>query len=159
MKKTITLTKSNVARLEDTEPFLMPDKLIFEFNSVGYDLKNAFVSLQNGTVKMLYKLTDYFVVDEKVLFAGVLNVGIHLYRDGKCIKSWYCLPIKIVEVEHKVYGFDVLSEFEKRIKALEDNNITKESHVNLAKSHNELATKHNELAETVSEIKEKIKEI
>ena len=159
MIKTIELTKSNVARLGDTEPFLLPDKLIFEFKSIGYDISNAFISMQNGEKKVQYKLTNPFYLPPEVLFAGNLNIAIHCYKDGEKIKSWYCLPIKIIETKHGVFAFDVLHEIEKRIQLLEENSATKEQYNLLANAHNELVKNHNELTETVSEIKEKIKEI
>ena len=159
MIKTIELTKSNVARLGDTEPFLLPDELVLQFKSTGYDITNAFISMENGEKKVQYKLTNPFYLPPEVLFAGELNIGIHSYKDGKKIKSWYCLPIEIIETEHGVFVFDVLHEIEKRIQLLEENSASKEQYNLLANAHNELANNHNELAETVSEIKEKLKEI
>ena len=115
--------------------------------------------MQNGEKKVQYKLTNPFYLPPEVLFAGNLNIGIHSYKDGKKIKSWYCLPIKIIETEHGVFAFDVLYDIEKRIQLLEENSATKEQYNLLAIAHNELVKNHNELTETVSEIKEKIKEI
>lgn len=159
MIKTIELTKSNVARLGDTEPFLLPDELVLQFNSIGYDLSTAFVSMQNGEVKTQEKLKNPLTVDKKVLIAGDLNIGIHLYKGGNLVKNWYCLPIRIAETEQGTMAFDVLSQIEKRLEALEKNSATKKQHTALLNAHNALAENHNTLAETVSEIKEKIKEL
>lgn len=118
MKKRIELNKNNVARLDNTEPFLMPDGLELEFNST-YDLTNAFVSLKNGEAQGQYKLTKTFKVDEKFLIAGTLNVGVIAYHNGTPIKKWAILPIKIIESDYGVVAFDYLADIDKRLSALE----------------------------------------
>lgn len=159
MIKTIELTRNNLARIKEKEPFYLPDNLVLDFESTRYDLSGAFVSLQNGKVKIQQKLTTPFLVDEKVLFAGVLNIGVHLYENGKNIKSWYCLPLEIMETQHGTIAFDKLYEFEKTLNFIKENFVHKEEFIKLEKAYNELAKNHNVLTDTVSDIKEKIKEI
>ena len=159
MIKVIELRKSNIARLTDREPFILPNKYELEFKSIGYDISNAFVSLKNGTKKCLYPLTNPFLVPDSVLFAGTLEIGVKAYKNGEVIKEWGCIPVKIKETEHGVMCFDYLAELEERILKLEENQTTKADHNILVVAHNDLAEKHNELTETVKEIKEKFKEI
>jgi hypothetical protein len=159
MIKTIELTRNNLARIKEKEPFYLPDNLILDFESTRYDLSGAFISLQNGKVKIQQKLTSHFLVDENVLFPGVLNIGIHLYQNGKCIKSWFCLPLEIMETQHGTVAFDKLFEIEKRLKFIEQNLVIKKDFENLQEAYNKLAKSHNEAIDTISEIKEKFKEI
>lgn len=98
MIKTFELTKSNLARLVNNEPFLLPDKeLVFDFEHSGYNLLSAFIILKNGEINDKYKLTKPFIVPEKFLFAGILNVQIDMYLNGEKVKTWTCSPIKIKE--------------------------------------------------------------
>lgn len=146
MIKTIELCRENIARIKEKEPFYLPDTLVLDFESTRYDLSNAFISLQNGEIKTQQKFIRPLYVDEKVLFPGILNIGIHIYEESKCIKSWYCLPLEILDTKHGVVGFDKLFEIEKKVEKIEE-------------FYNKLAENHNKLADTVSDIKEKIKEI
>lgn len=159
MIKTIELGRNNLARIKEQEPFLLPDKLILSFTTARYDLSNAFVSFQNGKVKEQQKLTNNLIVAESLLFEGMLNIAVHLYHEGKCIKSWYCLPLEIKETKHGTMAFDKLNEIEKKLDFVVNNFVAKEQFTELRDFCNTLANNHNEVVETVSEIKEKIKEI
>jgi hypothetical protein len=100
MIKTFELTKSNLARLVNSEPFLLPDKeLIFDFSHSGYNLLSAFITLKNNDLVEKYKLIKPFNVPEKFLFAGILNAQIDMYSNGEKVKTWTCAPIKIKETE------------------------------------------------------------
>ena len=61
MEKTIKLLE-NHARLDDYEPFLMPDKLIVNFEHKGYDLSNAFITLRNGEKIEKFKFLNHFEI-------------------------------------------------------------------------------------------------
>lgn len=159
MIKTIELGRNNLARIKEQEPFLLPDKLILSFATSKYDLSNAFVSFQNGKIKEQQKLTNNLIVDESLLFEGMLNIAVHLYHEGKCVKSWYCLPLEIKETKHGTMAFDKLNEIEKKLDYIMSNFVAKEQFFELRDFCNTLGNKHNEVVETVSEIKEKIKEI
>lgn len=146
MIKTIELYTNNLARIKEREPFMLPDTLVLDFETTRYDLSNAFVSLKNNKVEHQQKLISPFYVDEKLLFPGMLDIAIHIYQDGKCVKSWYCLPLEIMETKHGTMAFEKLDKIEKMLDLINN-------------KFNELGEKHNELADTVSEIKEKIREI
>ena len=154
MNRIIKLSKSDVVRIENTEPFLLPGTLTLKFNAIGYDMQNAFISIQNGTIKGHYRYKKEFVIDEKFLFSGKLNITVHLYMDEKVVKEWHVLPLKIVETEFGIQCFDFLTELEKKIESLETNTVDKESFNLVTTKLNELSEKHNELAETVIAIKE-----
>ena len=159
MIKTIELGRNNLARIKENEPFLLPDTLVLDFVSTRYDLSNAFVSLQNGKIKKQIKLTSPLLVDEELLFEGILNIAVHIYEEGKCIKSWYCLPLEIKETQHGVVAFDKLNEIEKKLDFVINNFVSQDQFIELKTFCNSLGKNHNELTDTVSEIKEKIKEI
>lgn len=142
MEKLIYITKDNVARLSNTEPFLMPDNLILSFKSNGYDLRNAFISLKNGEKKGQFKLSNPFVIEQDFLFAGQLDIDIRLYNDeGEIAKKWSVVPIKIKETEFGITGFDLLADLERRYEQF-------------IEAFNALAESHNDLADTVRDLQE-----
>jgi hypothetical protein len=152
MEKEIELKRSNIARITDREPFVLPDELVLKFNSLGYDLTNAFIVLQNGSQKAMYPLRNPFKVPNDILYSGILEIGIKAYKGGTKIKDWVCSPIRIKEADQGLICFDFLYDLEQRLAKVEEALVTK-------KDHNILVEKHNELADTVSEIKEKFKEL
>ena len=142
MEKLIYITKDNVARLSNTEPFLMPDNLILSFKSNGYDLRNAFISLKNGEKKGQFKLSNPFVIEQDFLFAGQLDIDIRLYNDeGEIAKKWSVVPIKIKETEFGITGFDLLADLERRYEQF-------------IEAFNALAESHNDLTDTVRDLQE-----
>ena len=153
MIRKITLGKDNVARLGNTEPFLLPGKLAIEFES-NYDLTTAFISLKNGKIEGIIPLKKHLEIPSEFLFAGTLNLAVKLYHRDTVVKEWYCLPIRIIETEFGIQAFDLLGDIEKRLKAIEESATTKEEHKVLTEAFNELASSFNTLVETVSQIKE-----
>ena len=119
MKKIIQLGTEKTGRLLNKEPFLLPDKLELDFQSIGYDLTSAFITLKNGEVKEKHKLIRPFTVPEKFIFAGLLNISVDAYKNGVLIKHWDILPIKIIETNEKMECFDLLADLDKRLTALE----------------------------------------
>lgn len=119
MVKTICLY-DKAARLENTEPFIIPDDLQFNFKSVGYDLSNAFITLQNGTLKETFKLTNPFAVPADFLFAGRLLGKVEMYLDGKKVKTWNLYPLKIEETDGTIESFDEIADLLKRVEKLEN---------------------------------------
>lgn len=108
------------ARLVNREPFLLPDILQFDFENIGYNLSNAFITLKNGSVTEHLKLNVPFTVPDSVLFAGKLEMQIDLWNDGKIVKSFFLPPLQIVETNTGMQCFDVLAEYDKRLQ--EQNN-------------------------------------
>lgn len=154
MKKVIELNTLRVARLADSEPFLMPvnDVLELEIVSSVYDLSNAVIGLKNGVKSAQYRLKGHtFTVPEEYLFAGKLQVCIDLIVHGEVAKHWDCVPIVIKETEAGFCAFGEIIELQNRITELEKlNGKLKE----VTEKLNEVITKQNELTETVSAIKE-----
>ena len=107
-------------RLSDREPFLLPDDdLIFKVETV-YDLSNAFITFQNGGAKAHFKITSKEIkVPYSVLFAGLLHFQIDIYYNGKIIKKLVGSPLQIVETETNCVLFDMLSDLDRRVLALE----------------------------------------
>lgn len=116
MRKTIELTK--YARLVEHEPFLLPDLLEIDFQSCGYDLSNAFITLKNGEIKEKYKLSRPFIIPDRFLFVGELQISIDAYSKDSLIKHWDCLPIHIRETEEGMQCFDFLGKIETQIEKL-----------------------------------------
>lgn len=114
MLKIIQLDRKG-ARLVNREPFLLPDNLQFDFENIGYDLSDAFVTFKNGDKSEHIKLTKPLTVPDSVLFAGKLEMQIDVWNDGKIIKSFYLPPFQIVETNKNMQCFDILAEYEKRL--------------------------------------------
>ena len=154
MIKKITLTKDRFARLSDREPFLLPDRLEIDFDSIGYDLTNTFITLKNGEKSGHFKVSRPFIIPNEFLYAGNLYIGLDAYLDGVIVKHWDTLPIRIVETTESVYCFDFIGDIEKRLAILEATSVTKREFNELKEHINKAIESHNELADTVSEIKE-----
>lgn len=124
MVKNMELTKSNIARLEDVEPFLLPDTL--EINFIGnYDLYNTFIIFKNNEIVIKEKINGLPIrVPEDVLFAGRLQISVKKYINGELAKNWNCLPLIIKEINGETYCYDEilnrLSSLEERIDNLEE---------------------------------------
>lgn len=125
MLKIIQLDRKG-ARLVNREPFLLPDNLQFEFENIGYDLSNAFITFKNGEQKEHLKLVKPLTVPDSVLFAGKLEIRIDIWNDEKVIKTFYLPPLEIVETDTGIEVLDIvyqyqktLLDFNKRLTALE----------------------------------------
>lgn len=153
MVKTIKLL-DNYARLVESEPFLMPDKLIVRFIHQGYDLSNAFVTVKNGTKIEKYKFANPFVIPSEFLFAGDLYIKVEMYLGGEKAKQWTTLPIRIMETATSLIAYDLLSSLENEIKTIKEDYVSKEKYLLVVEKLNEIAKKQNEIADTVSVIKE-----
>lgn len=149
MEKTIKLLE-NHARLDDYEPFLMPDKLIVNFEHKGYDLSNAFITLRNGEKIEKFKFLNHFEIPKNFLYAGDLYVKVEMYLGGEKAKQWISLPIRIKETKTGLVINDLLYELEKKI----SNSVDIKTFNDLVSVVNKLIENHNKLAETVSELKE-----
>lgn len=149
MIKTIEL-KGSIGRLLHKEPFLMPDKLQFDFKHIGYDLSNAFIVLRNGDITITEKLTKPYIVPKQVLFSGDLHIKIEMYLGEKKAKEWSICPLRIKETRPGLVINDLLYELDKKV----TNIVDKDTFNKLLTIVNELIEKHNKLAETVSELKE-----
>lgn len=141
MTYTIELKSEGVGRLANREPFLIPDELELEFKCKSVQLNNAFISLKNGNEKGQYKLKNPFVVPERFLFGGNLEISIKSYVGETIIKKWAVIPIKLIESEYGIHAFDFLD-------------LLNEKYNKLFAKVNELIEKHNELEEHVKDLKE-----
>lgn len=145
MVKKIIFTK-DYARLSNTEPFIVPDTLAFDFENPCYDLSHSFITLKNGTVWGVFPFRNGFIVPNEFLFAGRLNATISAYTSGgEKFKEFKLLPIKIIEANGEIFAFDEIDGIKREF--IEDINALKTK-------VNELIEKQNQLAETVQEIKE-----
>lgn len=120
MRKQLKFTKEPIARLVNSEPFIVcPDEGITLDIDTFYDLSGAIVTMTNNDVKKVVKLTTPLVIPPELVFAGRLHVSVDLYQDGNLIKHWDCLPIKIIEADGETRAFDEFTELEKRVAELE----------------------------------------
>ena len=141
-----------IVRLGNTEPFIVPEKLEVEFESV-YKLEKLVVEVKKGD-----EIKKFVVKDQKIDLseftkqAGVIEMHVSLMALGKVAKTWEIEPIVVVETEGtftiKGYIDTILEPYLESVKLLSDNNNE------IIEKFNDLAEKHNELALTVKEIKE-----
>lgn len=115
MKKIIELNKQGIGRLKINEPFLLPDEIELNFIAKGYDLSNAFISLQNGENSGVLRLSNPFNVPDEYLHAGYLNMRVEMYIGDKVAKRWDIMPIKIYEVPSGTEMKDYLGELEEKL--------------------------------------------
>jgi hypothetical protein len=115
MEKIIELNKQGVGRLVDYESFLLPDEITLKFVAKGYDLSNAFIHLQNGENKGVFKLVSPFKIPSEYLLAGYLNMRVESYIGEIVAKRWDVLPIKIIEIPSGYEIRDYLGELESKI--------------------------------------------
>ncbi len=121
MVKTIILSREGLGRLADSEPFLLPDVLELQFVAKGYDMRNVFVSMQNGTIKKHERLKgDTLVVDNELLFAGYLNIRVSAYMGGEIAKIWDIYPLKLVETNYGIETFDYIKIIEDKVDTLQE---------------------------------------
>ena len=130
MVKTVELKRDGIGRLVDCKPFLLPDVLEIQLKTVGYDMSDVFVSMQNGTIRAHKKVeNNTFEVDKELLFAGFLNMRVHMYHDGKEAKIWDVYPIKLVETNFGIEAFEYLRVIEEKVdKVQEEVNELKKQH-------------------------------
>lgn len=114
MIKIIQINRTG-AWLANREPFLLPDELQFDFENIGYDLTQSFITFKNGEASEHVKITRPLTVPESVLFAGKLEMQIDVWSNGKIIKTFYLPPLEITETDNGVMCFDILAEYEKRL--------------------------------------------
>ena len=118
MLKHIELTKSAVARLLEKEPFLLPDNLELEFKGSGYDLSQAVLTVKNGEKLMQFPFSKKVTIPKEMLFAGNLSMKITMYLGAEKLKEWSVLPIRIIETDTFVEGFDLLTDIENKVNKL-----------------------------------------
>ena len=121
MIKTITLQRDRTGRLDDLQPFILPDDIAFEFKTESYNITNAYVLACNGQTEGKIKLDGVkLALPKEFLHAGILRLTVVVCDDnGGVINSWAVYPIHILENDGlKLY--DELNDLERRIKALED---------------------------------------
>ena len=138
---TIELRNDGIGRLTKSEPFLLPDELQLEFKSKSVQLNNAFISLKNGNEKGQFKMKNPFVVPQRFLFGGNLEITIKSYVGETVIKKWAIVPIKLIETEYGIHAFDFLE-------------MLNAKYNELFGKVNEIIIKHNKLEEHVEAIKE-----
>lgn len=118
MTKKITLHYGKIARLDDYEPFILPDDLVLHFDANGYDISNAFITIGNGGQSEQIKLTQDLVIPRYLLHAGILSLDIVAYSGDKVINKWSCFPIRIIEADGEKTAYDVIYAMEKDIAEL-----------------------------------------
>lgn len=155
MLKKIKLNKEHIARLDNVEPFIVlkNEKLFLEIETF-YDITNATITLKNGDLSKAYKLSKVFEVPNEFLFAGKLCATIDSYLDGKSIKRWSLLPIKVIEHETQIECFEQLDLIETKVDNILKFNERFANYSELVKNVEDLSEKHNKLVETVMSIQE-----
>ena len=103
----IILDLCSTARLDNNEPFVLPEKLEFEIISNTYKLDTLYITAKNGNKTAKKKLKDVNFIDlTELAFAGKLELEISNLIGGQVAKSWR-LPDLIIK-----HNFQVIPEIE-----------------------------------------------
>ena len=152
----VKLNNAHIVRLGISEPFIVPENLVLEFESV-YSLDKLCVEVRQNDKKEKF-ITYKKVVDisDFTKQAGNIEIFVSLICNGEVVKSWELEPIVVKEVDG---DFKILDFYEnllnEHIFPLKENFDNIKCDLLIVKDKtNEYIEKHNELAKTVSAIKE-----
>lgn len=144
----VKLNNSRIVRLGNTEPFIVPENLILEFESVYRLDKLLIVAKQNDKTLKLVSYDKKVDLSEFTKQAGLIEISVSLICNGNVAKSWEIEPLLVIELN----GEFQIKEYYKEITETVMKN--KEDIATAISKINEFITSHNELAITVRDIKE-----
>ena len=150
------LNYSRIVRLGNTEPFIVPENLILEFESAYRLDKLLVVAKQNDKTVKIVTYDKKVDLSELTKQAGTIEVSISLICNGKVAKVWELEPLIVLEIDGNFQVMEYYKNLEETqikplataLASLQDNFTT------VRDKTNEFIVKHNELAETVSAMKE-----
>jgi hypothetical protein len=97
----------------------LPTDPVVEFSSGTYRLDELVVIARNGNKEIRKKTKDGKVDISELLFAGEIEMSVHLIKRGMAVKKWEIIPILLWEIDNTYAAFDVIRDLQFRVKALE----------------------------------------
>ncbi len=152
----VELNTMNIVRLGISEPFIVPENLELEFESV-YSLDKLLVEVKQNDKKQKFVTYNRKVdISEFTKQGGLIEVAVSLICGGEVVKEWELEPIVVKEING---AFKILDFYENLIDEhilpiKEEFDLINTNILTIKEKTNEFIEKHNELAKTVSAIKE-----
>lgn len=113
----ITLGYETKARAESC--VMLPIDSIIRFVSDTYKLSELVIVARNGDKTIKHKTKDGTVDVAPLLFAGLLEMSVHLIVKGQPAKKWDVTPIILREVDNALGAFDEIADLRSRVAELE----------------------------------------
>ncbi len=88
-------------------------------SSRTYKLDELVIVARNGDKTLKAKTKDGTVDITPLLFAGLIEMSVHLIVKGHPAKKWDIVPIILREVDNSLCAFDEIEELRARVDALE----------------------------------------
>lgn len=89
------------------------------FTSSTYKLTELVIVAKNGEKRVKGKTKNGVFDISPLLFAGVLEMSVHLIVNGVPAKKWDIVPIILREVDNALCAFDEIEDLRARVAALE----------------------------------------
>ena len=89
------------------------------FTSSTYKLTELVIVAKNGEKRVKGKTKNGVFDISPLLFAGVLEISVHLIVNGVPAKKWDIVPIVLREVDNSLCAFDEIEELRARVAELE----------------------------------------
>ena len=110
----------NFAPLLRLENIVLPDDTIAEFSSDTYTIDDLIVCAKNGKIERKWRVKDGFCDLSPVMFAGTMELSVHLVRNGETLKTWRAVPVTIREQGGEYLACDELNDLKSRVAELEE---------------------------------------
>ena len=113
------LYSSKIARTTDTTEIALPEDLTVTFGSPAYDLAELVVNVRNGARSEQRKVKGVPLDLSSFLYAGKIEMTVHMIVKGKPVKEWSCVPLIITEVDKGFLVLDEITDLQKRMANVE----------------------------------------
>lgn len=114
----ITLNYETRTRADESAITLPTEKEVV-FSSDAYSLTELVVVARNGKKTLKTKTKNATADISPLLFAGLLEMSVHLIVNGQPVKKWDVVPIILREVDNALCAFDEIQDLRARVEALE----------------------------------------
>lgn len=113
----INLNYASQVRAEDAITLPIDKEIVF--SSSTYKLGELVCVARNGEKSIKVKTKSATIDISPLLFAGVLEMSVHLIARGQPVKRWDVAPIILREVDNSLCAFDEIEELRARVADLE----------------------------------------
>ncbi len=113
------LYSSKIARTTDETEIALPEELTVTFGSPAYDLAELVVNVRNGARSEQRKVKGQPLDLSSFLYAGKIEMTVHMIAKGKPVKEWACVPLIITEVNKGFLVLDEITDLQKRMAEVE----------------------------------------
>ena len=121
MEFRIDLSYNPIIKLTN-EPLVLPatEPICLNISSTTYTDLTLRLNVKCNKKQMQYSVLTNFPIDiTNMLSAGVLEISLQSFVNGKVVKTWECMPIVVEQVTPDFKLYDLYQSLEKRITALE----------------------------------------